>query len=495
MLGLACGGCVKVQPGPDYQRTRDLLVERTGYDTVYSPEDEQSAADALDDLLARPLTVEDAARVALLNSPVLQSAFFAVGVARADLVQSTLFTNPTLAFGIMPPDGGGRTRVVASIGQQIADLWRIPVRKKIAAAQLEQTLLQTAQQGIALVATTRIACYRLLALEQARIMLDEGLALADRALRVASAELQAGEVSRLDVDLARSSRLQVELERQRIERDLITARADLARTLGLIRTPLRWTLVDSLPPPSAELPDDATLLATALLQRLDARRGMQQVVAAENELINQRLRVIPDVEVALDFERVENRTLPGRKVLADTLRSSVAAGGLTAPGLQTRGERRVDKSQIIDAVLGPTLTLTLPIWDQNQAQVARARYALEASRRDLESLLNDIAYDVLAAAAAVRTSAALVRTFDEKLLPVAESNRALALELYEQGEQSILAVLNSQVDLVRLRRDAIDARRDYAIAVAQLEQAIAGRLADVPGAIEPATTEPPGEAP
>ena len=186
--------------------------------------------------------------------------------------------------------------------------------------------------------------------------------------------------------------------------------------------PQAWALVDNLPAPRPELPDDAELIAAALEQRLDARAGFLAVAAAENEITRQRLRVFPDLAFGVDFERPEQPTLPGRKILADTVRSSIAAGKLTAPSIQSRGQRRLDQAQIVDSLLGPSLSFTLPVWDQNQAQIEKARYLAIQRRKELEDLLDAIASEVQQAAAAARNAQLLVAAYEQQALPQAEEN-------------------------------------------------------------------------
>jgi len=487
LIGLFIG-CARVDPQPDYRRVAEVVGARTGYADVYDPSGDAHAAQQVAELLREPLTVQAAVRVALLNNPAFQAQFAALGASRADLVQSALLTNPSVSLGFQFPDGGGRSKLSAGLAQQIADLWQIPVRKKIAATDLERALLATARQGIQLVAEAKTRSYRLLALQRSATMLREGRALAERATQLAEAQVRGGEASQFDLNLARAALLDVDLELLALQRDEQTARLELAHTLGLSRASVEWTLADDWPADAPQLPDDAELIATALLQRLDARAALLEVDSATDEVLRQYARIIPDATLGLDLERPDNRALPGRKLLADTVRSSIGAGQLTAPSIQSRGERRLEKAQVIDALLGPSLTITLPLWDQNQAQIAKARYALAQRRKDLEDLLDTVAGEVQQAAAALRNARDLVRVYRQEALPQAEANVAASLHLYEQGEQSILTVLDAQESLLKRRRSYIEACRDDAVALAALEQALAGRVTPNSG---PATAPAP----
>src|SRR5207237_5254301 len=109
-------------------------------------------------------------------------------------------------------------------------------------------------------------------------------------------------------------------------------------------------------------------------RRLAGQLASARIRAAEGQNLREYARVFPTISLGAELERLETRGVPGRKILADTARESVAAGKLTAPSIQSRAQRRHERSQIIDSIFGPSLTLTLPVWDQNQAQVAKARY-------------------------------------------------------------------------------------------------------------------------
>ncbi|MFH0983342.1 MAG: TolC family protein [Planctomycetota bacterium] len=482
-------GCTRVEPRPDFQRAASLVSERTGVEDVYDPQADAQVDASVAELLADGLTVDEAVRVALLNHRGFQALFAELGASRADVVQSTLLTNPSLSLGFQFPEGGGRSKLTLGLAQQLVDLWQIPVRKRIAEAELEQTLLNIAHRAVELAAQVKERCYQLLALQRSEESLRQSRALAERSLRLAQAQVEAGEVSQFDLNLTRAALIDVDLELLALERERRVAEVELARTLGLTRESIPWTLEDSLPEPVPELPDDLGLVMLALRQRLDAQAAARKVQAAEDEVARQYLAIFPDVTLGVDFERPDNRALPGRKILADTARSSIAAGQLTAPTIQSRGERNLEKQQVIDALLGPSLTVTLPVWDQNQAQIAKARYRAIQRRKEFEDLLDDVAAEVQKAAAAARNAEALVRTYEQQALPQALATLEGATRIYQSGEQSVLILIQAEQSLFRRRIDHVRALRDYAVALAELERALGGRRLATP-TTQPTLTQP-----
>ena len=486
---LAFGGCISVDPRPDYQDASRLVSERTGVGDIYHPDIESLIEEKTTMLLADGLTIDEAVQVALLNNPEFQSQFQEIGVSRAELVQSGLMTNPTLFTSARFPEGGGRSNLTFSFAQELADLWQIPVRKRIAKAKLQRTILTVVRQAIDLTADVKIKCYVLLALEQAERIARENLELLQRSVKLAQDRFDAGEVGQLDVNLTRSNLLDVKLKLISLRRQRRIAGLALARVLGLARWDQPWTLQGSMPRQPLHVADTSALVIFAMRQRLDAQAAAMQTRAAEAEVRRQYIRIVPSVTAGVEEERPERRGLPGRKILADTGRASVANGRLTAPEIQSRGQRNIERSQIIDSLLGPTISLTLPIWHQNQAKIARARFKAIQARKNYEVLLDSVAQGVAQATASARTASELVTFYEKQSLPLARNTVEAARRAYQAGEQNIVALIDAQRTLVTQQRQYVDTQRDYAIAQAELERSLGGHMPPPAPATQPSGSQ------
>ena len=141
----AVAGCATVEPRVDYEQAAARIAEATGEDNVYQPGFDDVVAGKVEDLLADGITADEAVQVCLLSNPGLQAAFLNIGMARADLVQSGLLSNPTLGMSLRLPSGGGLANLEAGIAQNIADLWQLPIRKQAARQALDRTILELAQ--------------------------------------------------------------------------------------------------------------------------------------------------------------------------------------------------------------------------------------------------------------------------------------------------------------------------------------------------------------
>lgn len=486
ILGL---GCVTVNPRQDYEQAAEIIAERTGVESIYDPAAEELAQSKIEQLLVDGLAVDEAVQVALLNNRSFQAVFNEIGVSRAEVVQSGLVSNPSLGLSLRFPEGGGRSNLTLTFAQQLVDLWQIPVRKRIAQAQLERTIFVVARQAVTLAAEVETLYYRLVALLQAEKLAAEDLKLAERLLTLARGRFEAGDTGKLDVNLAQASVFDVQQQRIILRGGVRAARSDLARVLGLARWDQPWTLADEFPTGSTALQDESILLDLAMRRRLDVQAAVMQVRAAEGNIRRQILEIFPNITLGVEYERPERRTLAGRKILGDTARASARSGQLTAPDIQTRSERRRERRQIIDSLLGPTLDITLPIWHQNQAQIAKARFEATQRRKEFEDILDLVAQDVQKAAAAADSAAELVNFFHDQSLPLARENVEAARRAYQAGQQSIIALMNAQKTLISQRAEYVNGQRDSATALAALRRAVGGKLTPAE-TDEPAATAP-----
>jgi cobalt-zinc-cadmium efflux system outer membrane protein len=374
--------------------------------------------------------------------------------------------------------------------QQLVDLWQIPVRKEIATAQLQQTVFSVLDEAVRIAARTKSACFDVLWRAQLDLIARQNLKRAHQSLALAEARLRAGEANPLEAGLVRTLVLDTENESRRATRDLQNSRLALAQILGLARWPESWNLggeLDSVDPVVA--PED-DLIATAMANRFDIQWADARVASAERDIDLQILKILPSLEIGLQGERTERRALPGRKVLSDTARASVAAGAPTAPTIESKGQRDLLRRQIIDSMLGPTLQLTLPIWDQNQAQIAKAGFTLQRFSKEREQLLDSVVTDVRTAANNARIAAELVSSFRDEILPQVEGNLKSAESRYENGEESVLVLLDAQEAEFVQKRLSADALRDYRTAIAELTGALGGRLEPARSPSEPEADVP-----
>jgi len=453
------GGCATVNPTRDYERVGRHITEATGQKRVYSPEDDALVADVVAGLSRDGITAAEAVEVALLNNATLQAAFFDVGMARADVVQAGLFSNPFVGIAAKFPDGGG-----------LANLWQIPIRQQAAERTLDRAVLDLARTAAGLAANTKVAYYQAVGADERHRIAQENLVLAQGLLDLAVARQEAGATGELDVNLSRSLALDADIEVERTRLAAADARRALATLLGLTGSAESLVLLDTLPEEYPEIASGPSLVELAKGRRLDLRAAQEAVALAEAQREEQYRLVFPTVELGLEFEREGRRSQGGRNLLADTARASMANGGLTAPDIQSRSERRRKHGQ--DTLLGPSLGIEVPLFDQNQAQIAKAEYALEQARKNHEAVDRAVTQEVRGAADRALTAWRLMRRFKEQSIPLAQRNLELSREAYRAGRASFLSVLEAQRFSLETRSGLVDAAERAAVAVPELERTI-----------------------
>jgi len=457
-----------------------LIGDRTGVEAVYDPDVAVPSVGEIETVLADGLTVDEAVRLALLNNRRLQAEFMAIGVAKADLVQAGLLSNPTLAFSAQFPEGGGRSNIQASLAQNIAELWQIPKRKAAADAGLNETILRVAHFATNLAQQTKIDYYRAKSAEDLFAVAEKNLELVSKSFEAVRAQREAGSASLLDENLARGEVLTAELGVRNARLAAANAKRALARQLSLSQNVSALSLVDSLPEFSEPTPDAEDAIELARQSRLDIQAVKQSVQSLLARMELEKRKVFPDLTMGPSLERPDRRATPGRDVAADFVRSSLANGAITAPDIQSRHERQQQRRQEIDFLLGPALSMTLPVFDQNQAQIAKAWYGYLREVREYEAILFDIAQNVRSAVDEAGTAETNARYYRDELVPQANRSLEFASASYVAGQTSILTLLEAQRLALETQRGLTNTLLDACTARARLEQEVATQLNRTP---------------
>lgn len=170
--------------------------------------------------------------------------------------------------------------------------------------------------------------------------------------------LSAGEISKLDVDLARIELSKTEVAIRAAEGQVADSKAALAGALGIPLASLRgaefsWPGMDT--PPTPESLSAAEIQRDAVLNRLDVRRSLAQYAAAEADLQLEIAKQYPDINIGPGYTYEETHsfftvgfstTVPlfnrnqGPIAEAEARRKEAAAGLLqTQAQIITRSER------------------------------------------------------------------------------------------------------------------------------------------------------------
>ncbi|MBS0546190.1 MAG: TolC family protein [Proteobacteria bacterium] len=413
---------------------------------ITSVEQAQQARERVSALLAEPLSAETSVQVALLNNRDLQAAYNDLGISEADYVQASLPPNPGLS--LMRVSGSGVADFQLGLVENILNLFTLPRRSAIAAEHFEHARHQAVFTTLRLAVDTRRAHIRAVAAQQQVGFLDQARATVDQAVRLNARLGEAGGGDQLDQ--AELAAFYAELS-AKVARARLTARQEresLTRLLGLWGGDASFRLPAELPPLPREPDTMAAVEVDAINHRVDLVMARHDVAALAKSLsLTEATRYVSILQLS-------------------GIVNNEAANPLTTSNADiTRGGFQID--------------LSLPIFDTGEA---RTRLAREQYMRALNLLAAKavnarsearIAYDVY------RGTYDIAKFYRDRVLPL---RGIVSKEIALRYSNGVLAGEGMRVDLFKFLLDArtritanaaaLDARRDFLLAAADLQAAL-----------------------
>jgi outer membrane protein, heavy metal efflux system len=138
------GGCASTSAKPAFKDVAGNVEARSGHKVRWDQDsaEDKEAERTIDARLRREVDVDAAVAVALLSNPALQAKFEELAIAQADLVQAGLLKNPVFGFGRTAWESEHiDPNLFATVEQDFLDLLTLPLRKRLAATQLEAAKL------------------------------------------------------------------------------------------------------------------------------------------------------------------------------------------------------------------------------------------------------------------------------------------------------------------------------------------------------------------
>lgn len=438
VVGLLCACQNAPDAGPDRARARALIAERSAETEMHDPDrplDAEQQAELIAEAAADGLELREAQRLALLLNLRLQAGFAELGVERADYAQAGLLQNPSLGLAFLWPSGGGQTRYGFDLLQSVSSAWELGDRRAQAQALLDLRILELSRFAGELVAETKAAFLEALAAQAAAAAADEDRSVAERLAALAERRASLGEADRLEAGLARAEGQAAKLAAERARLEVALTRQRLAGQLSLGAGLGDVLLIAPDPAPAAA----AAPLGLEAVRRLDLCALDAALAAARAELELERGRRRPATQLGVSGERPE-------------------------------------RGSAMTFLTGLAGSISLPIFDQNLAQVARAEAQLASLEKQRAALAAEIELELEAAERRRAAAAAALFEIEAGLLPTAADNRALALRLFELGERDLSAALAAERAWLRARGLEAEARLELGLAELALERALGASL-------------------
>ncbi|OYY89410.1 MAG: transporter [Sphingomonas sp. 28-66-16] len=373
--------------------------------------------------LAQPLDMNAIATIAVIANPDLKALRARAAIADAQAFAARLLPDPTFSLGankvLTGPDPF--LDLAGALGLDINALRTSKVRRAGAAAAARQVRLDLAWAEWQTAGQARIQAARILSLEHIMPIVtasrDAAESLLDRTLRAAGRGDLAGD----QVQAARLAAFDAQDRQRSAERDLATARLELTRLLGLPPT----TGLALAPLASSEAPPAAAPLFELAKQRRSDLQALQAGYAAQEAAVHKAV-----------LDQFPNLTL-----MVNSARDSAG-----------------------NALLGPAVDFTLPLWNRNRGGIAIERATRDALRTEYDARLFQTRAEIAAAVSGIAVSRRQ-RAAIETDLPAMARFAGASRRAATRGDLSLATAQTAE-----------QALRDKQLLLAQSDQAIAEQM-------------------
>ena len=267
----------------------------------------------------------------------------------------------------------------------------------------------------------------------------EVLATNENFVQLSEQRLKAAQASQVDVNLSR-------IEAQRLSQDIGLLEIESRTDLLALKLKLGLT-------PDAALTLEGSLQTVA--ERLAPRGDDKDAPARRPDLRG--------LELAADRAGAEVRL------------ARAEAWGDPTLGLTYENDRTVDDPRGLhtDQYLGLRVAVALPLHDRNQGKVRAGLAAKNQARARVAALALSIRSEIAAARVRAERLGDILAAYQQNLLPLAAQNTDLLRQGYEAGKADFTLVVQSQAQRGTLLDGYVDALRDRALALADLQTAAA----------------------
>lgn len=385
---------------------------------------------------ANELTADSAIQIALLNNPKIQAIFEEIGIARADLVEAGLLSNPSFSIEVRYPHIKNlHTNIEYLITSSLLDIFLIPLRTRLAATEFEQTKLKVSNEILNLAFDVRETYYELV-LEKKKISYIQSVVeLTSINSEIVSKQINVGNVNTLEFQLSQSRLLEAELELAKSQAEIIRLGEKLNRLLGF-NEEICLILPDYLDGIDYQGFDICTLESIAIEERLD-----------------------------LQVARFEIARLGRMLGLKDWWTYTNLQGGLA-------GERDPDGTNLI----GPGFSGELPIFNYGQAARMRLFAQLRQAQGRLAELEIKVRSEVREAHKLLMSYLKIINEYQYRLLPMQGKISASSEELYNVMGLGVDKLLENKRLEVVANKNYTQSIKEYLVARVELDRALGGYL-------------------
>ncbi len=396
--------------------------------------------EAVEQIFDLPQAVE----YSLQNNGELKALREEMEIREAGKIRAGLYPNPVLEMdGTTGELTGSRFENSLSVGvsQEFLTAGKREKRLQVAGKEGESFARQIDNAVRQLRAEVKITFYDLVLAEKRTALAERSLALTGQFLSVAGERFEAGDVSELEVNLARVEVARSEGRRVEAERELYPARARLLTLLGL---PPEEAIGFSGSLAGGQLANAlGDLQATALAKRPDLQTLKAEKNKSDSEIALAQAERTPNVTAGFGYRREYSANEAGESTVKDQAN-----------------------------IIGLKLSIPLPIFDRNQAGIREAQARKASAENRYLFARKAILREVEAAYARLMTAEKSLSIYARDIIPQLEENLELVQEAYRLGEVGILTVIEEQKKFFEVNDGYLAALHNRQTALVRLETAV-----------------------
>ncbi|MBU6457375.1 MAG: TolC family protein [Bradyrhizobium sp.] len=382
---------------------------------------------------SQTLTMRAALARALAASPRLTAADRDVGIATGQRIQAGALINPEVSYEQDNSLGTGvyRGTKSAETTLQISQAfeWLGKRQARIAAGQagVDVAAIQRTAVRLEVLSETAIAFLNVLGVQRRIQILDEQVAAIDQLTPLLQRRVEAGASSPAETGRAEVASALVKADRERTRATLASARRELAIMMG--DTTAKFASVSGRLDTTGRPPSFQSVVA-----EIDANPQLTRwtaVFAQRNaELLVARLKPYPDVTIGA-------------------------------------GWRHFNATN--DDAVRLTLSLPIPVFDQNQGNILSAQESLAKTRAERDANRNTLIVVAGRAYDSLQGSLQELAVLRQTAIPKAQQAAEAISAGYGQGRFSLLEVLDAEATVAQARLREQEALQNFHIAVATIE--------------------------
>jgi outer membrane protein TolC len=441
-LSALAAGCASFSPDGGMNAVNELTRGRMPQEAAWqrTEKDTQAARAATRELLAQPLSADDAVKIALLNNRGLQAAYADLGIAEADVVQAGRLRNPGFSFARLRR--ADEIEIERTFMFDVLGLITMPLRTELEQRRFALTQGRVAGEVLQIAADTRRAWVAAVAARETAAYAEQVKQAAEASAELARRMAAAGNFSKLDHAREQVFHAEATAQLARARQTAVSEREKLTRLMGLWGDDAQFRLPARLPDLPKTAREISDLESQAIKSRLDVRGSMQE---AEN--------------------------------LASTLGLARVTGFINV--FELGYQRNSASNQPRQS--GYEIELRLPIFDWGGAKTARAEHTyMQAVHRAADTAVRARS-EVREAYATYRTAYDLARHYRDEVVPLRKHISEEVLLRYNGMLMSVFELLADARQQIAAVSAAIDAQRDFWLAEANLNMALTGKS---PGSLQ-----------